>query len=307
MENNTTLSGLGYTQPLYILPFDHRTGLYKLFGWTEPLADEQINNMKSGRRLIFDAILQAVAQGVPKENTPVFTDDIYGKEVLLEAAAKGFMTFLTTEKSGIPYFDFEHGENFKTIISEINPTFTKALVRFNPEGNQDDNAHSLQNLKKLSDFSHENGYKFVIEPLVAATEEQLASVSGNKALYDETVRPSLTVRMIEHMHTAGIEPDIWKIEGFKNSENYQAVVNAARSGARSEVGIISLGRNETDETVSQWLKAGAAVDGVIGFAIGRTIFLDALTKFQSGDLDHDSAVTEIANRFVHFYKVFTEK
>lgn len=307
MEINNILSPLGYIEPLYILPFDHRTGLYKLFGWTEPLTSEQIEAMKSGRRLIFDAIQQAVAQGVPKENTPVFTDDVYGKEVLREAAEKGFMTFLTTEKSGIPYFDFEHGEDYATIIKEINPTFTKALVRFNPEGNQDDNARSLENLKKLSDFSHEHGYKFVIEPLVGATDAQLASVSGDKAAYDESVRPNLTVRMIEQMHAAGIEPDIWKIEGFKNSENYQTVMNAARSGNRNNVAIISLGRNETDETVSQWLKAGAAVNGVIGFAIGRTIFLDALTKFQSGDLSHDDAATEIANRFIHFYKVFTEK
>jgi 5-dehydro-2-deoxygluconokinase len=307
LENKDFLANLGYEHPLYILPFDHRTGLYKTFGWTEPLTPEQVEAMKAGRRLIYDAIKKAVDMGIPKNAVPVFTDDTFGADVLVDAAHDGFMTVLTTEKSGTHFFDFEHGNTFADTIQQFKPTFTKALVRYNPEGNKDDNRRSLENLKRLSDFSHEHGYKFIIEPLIAATEDQLDSIGGAKDVYDETLRPSLTTRMITEMHEAGVEPDIWKIEGFKDPANYALVVAAARVGGRDRVSIISLGRNETDETVEQWLRAGSQTPGVIGFAIGRTIFLEALQQFQSGTLSHDEAVQRITEKFFHFYQVFAGK
>lgn len=304
MENKAFL---GYSGTLAILPFDHRTGLYKAFGWTEPLTENQISEMKDGRRLIFEAIERAVELGVPRESAPVFTDDIFGAEVLHDAKEKGFITFLTTEKSGITYFDFEHGDQFGDAINAIQPTFTKALVRYNPDGNTEDNEKSLMNLKKLSDFSHTHNYKFIVEPLVAATNEQLASVTGDKHRYDNEVRPDLTVRMIVEMQEFGIEPDVWKIEGFEQSDAYKKIVTAARAGERNNVGIITLGRNETDEVVASWLRASNHVPGVIGFAVGRTVFLDLLLKYRKGEILRDEAISGIATKFVSFYKVFEEK
>jgi 5-dehydro-2-deoxygluconokinase len=101
-----------------------------------------------------------------------------------------------------------------------------------------------------------------------------------------------------------IEVDVWKIEGMFDTDDYALVVASARAGGRTNVGVISLGRNETDEIVETWLRIGAQVPGVIGFAVGRTIFLNALLKFRSNEFTRDQAVQEIAERFVHFYKVF---
>lgn len=286
---------------LAILPFDHRTGLYKAFGWSEPLSDDQITTMKDGRRLIYEAIQESVKMGVPLSNAPVFTDDIFGKEVLVDAKKKGFQTFLTTEKSGLTYFDFEHGEQFGDAINEVKPNFVKALVRYNPDSNSEDNQKSLINLKKLNDFANANGYKFLIEPLIPATDAQLENVGNDKKKYDEEVRPDLTVRMINEMHVAGVKPDIWKIEGFQNSNNYEKVTEAAATN------IICLGRNETDEVVESWLRAGATVDEVIGFAVGRTVFLDPLLKYVKGEIPRETAIQTIAQKFVHFYNIFTKK
>ncbi len=304
MENKAFL---GYSGTLAILPFDHRTGLYRTFGWSEPLTGEQIIEMKDSRRLIFEAIEHAVAQGIPKESAPVFTDDVFGTEVLKEAKEKGFITFLTTEKSGATYFDFEHGDNFGDAINAIGPTFTKALVRYNPDSNLEDNKKSLENLKKLSDFSHANGYRFLIEPLIVATDDQLTSAEGDKHRYDNEIRPELTVRMICEMHDAGIEPDVWKIEGFEHTDAYEKIVSAVRADGRDNVGIITLGRNETDEVVASWLQASRSVPGVIGFAVGRTVFLDPLLRYHAQEISREEAVKEIATKFVSFYNIFTEK
>jgi hypothetical protein len=44
----------GYTRPLYLLPFDHRTTYISgLFGWKEPLSAEQIVAVSNGKRIIY--------------------------------------------------------------------------------------------------------------------------------------------------------------------------------------------------------------------------------------------------------------
>ncbi len=293
LENNDILA---------ILPFDHRTGLYREFGWTEPLSDDQKNQMRQGRRLIYDAIIKAVADGIPQDQTIVFTDDLFGAEILRDARAAGFTTSLTMEQSGLPYFDFEHAD-FASAIESIQPDMVKALVRYNPAGDASTNAQSRQNLKRLSDHAREHGLLFLIEPLIAGTESQLETVARDNHRFDHEIRPTLTVQMIHELQNAGIEPDVWKIEGFSDPESYRMAVAAAQQDGRT-AHIIALGRNESDEVVGSWLQAGAPVPGVIGFAVGRTVFLEPLKQFMAGTISRESAVSAIAEKFKSFYDVF---
>ena len=57
-----------------------------------------------------------------------------------------------------------------------NPTFAKALVRYNPEGDSGVNENQQRRLKVLCDHTHSEGYKFMFELLVPATEGLLESV-----------------------------------------------------------------------------------------------------------------------------------
>ena len=43
-----------------------------------------------------------------------------------------------------------------------------------------------------------------------------------------------------------------------------------------------LGRGASDEKVDHWLREAAPVEGFIGFAIGRSIWWDALKGFLDG-------------------------
>ena len=59
-----------------------------------------------------------------------------------------------------------------------------------------------------------------------------------------------------------------------------------RSGAgREGVVCVLLGRGASTEKVEHWLEQAAPVDGFIGFAIGRSIWWDALKGFLAGELD----------------------
>ncbi|MDB4984081.1 MAG: 5-keto-2-deoxygluconokinase [Patescibacteria group bacterium] len=307
MENNDILAELGYCGRLCILPFDHRSFFEELLKFKEPLTEEQKNQLTDYKKIIYGGYEKALILGVPAGESAILVDDEFGLDILTDAKKKGYFTLQSTEVSGDTHFEFAHGNDWQEWIEKVQPTFVKALVRYNADGDDKLNAKSLAGLKKLSNYAHEEGYKFLIEPLVPATDEQLSSVDNDKKRYDAELRPMLTVKMIFEMQEAGVEPDIWKIEGFAKETAYEEVVAAARAGGRDHVGVISLGRNETDEIVEGWLRAGSHVKGVIGFAVGRTIFLDSLLKFQSGEFTRELAMETIAERFKHFYDVFTKK
>jgi myo-inositol catabolism protein IolC len=84
--------------------------------------------------------------------------------------------------------------------------------------------------------------------------------------------------MIDTIHAlqnAGVEPDVWKIEGLDRREDCEKIVNAARRGSRTTVGCIVLGPGSHEQAVVRWLMTAAGVNGFIGFAVGRTTWLEA--------------------------------
>ena len=75
------------------------------------------------------------------------------------------------------------------------------------------------------------------------------------------------------------------------------MADAARAGGRDRVGCVVLGAGADEATVAHWLREAAGVEGFIGFAIGRTIFWDALRGWLDGRTDRDAAVEEIAENY----------
>ena len=145
---------------------------------------------------------------------------------------------------------------------------------------------------------------FMFELLVPAEKAQLAKVNGDKKRYDVELRPALMVRAIEELQDAGVEPDLWKIEGLDRQQDCEKTVAAARRGGRDTVGCIILGRGESDEKVAEWLTTAARVAGFIGFAVGRTDFWDPLVAWRDQKESRDEAVADIARRYRHFVDVF---
>jgi 5-dehydro-2-deoxygluconokinase len=144
----------------------------------------------------------------------------------------------------------------------------------------------------------------MFELLVPAEPAQLARVHGDKAAYDLELRPQLMVRAIHELQDAGVEPDVWKIEGLDRRSDCEAIVAAARRGGRDTVGCIVLGRGENGGKVRQWLETAASVPGFIGFAVGRTDFWQPLVDWKGGQCSREAAVAEIARRYAEFATIF---
>jgi myo-inositol catabolism protein IolC len=297
---------LGYDGKLYILAFDHRGSFQKkMFGIQGDPTPEETERIADAKRLIFEGMLVAVGEGAEAGATGVLVDEQFGSDIPKQAREHGLKLAMPVEKSGQDEFDFEYGDDFGAHIVKFNPDFSKVLVRYNPDGDAKLNEEQLARLKRLADWLHDNDRKFLFELLVPATDEQLASVGGDSDRYDAELRPELMRRAIEGTQNFGVEVDVWKIEGVDEQSDAAMLAEQARSGeGREGVTCVLLGRGASTEKVEQWLEQAAPVDGFIGFAIGRSIWWDALSAFLNDGLDREAAAKQIADNYLHFVKVY---
>ena len=297
----------GHMKSLYILPFDHRASFQTgMFGWTGTLSAEQTERIAAAKRVIYDGFIAAVAGGVPSEKAGILVDEQFGAGILREARGSGCITCLSAEKSGQEEFDFEFGEEFPRHIEAFAPTFCKVLVRYNPEGDADMNRRQVARLRCLSEYLDGSPSRYMFELLVPATPRQRKDVEADLRAYDQELRPALMVSAIRDLQDAGVEPDVWKVEGLDRRGDYERIVAAAQRDGRRDVGCIVLGRAENEQHVRKWLATAAVVPGFIGFAVGRTTFWDPLIALRDEKISRDAAVFKIARRFRQWVDVFEQ-
>ena len=180
------------------------------------------------------------------------------------------------------------------------------LVRYNPEGDQEMNARQSERLKRLGDWLHANDRTFLFELLVPPEPHQVEAMGGDEERWDSEARPRLMEQAIAELQDVGVEPDIWKIEGIDRREDCETIAGQTRSGGRDGVACVVLGRGADDAKVDHWLRMGSGVPGYIGFAIGRSIWWDALKGFLGGDLERRAAAEQIADNYLRFVDVYNE-
>jgi len=299
----------GYDRPFYIQPFDHRGSFQKkMFGYMGTLTEAQTAEIAAAKRVIYDGFKAAVAGGVPKDKAGILVDEQFGAAILRDAKADGFTTCAPAEKSGQEEFDFQYGEDFARHIEAFNPTFCKVLVRYNVEGDKALNKEQAARLKRLSDYLAGKGRsRFMFELLVPPEQVQLDKLKGDKQAYEGDLRPQLMVRAIRELQDAGVEPDLWKIEGLDRREDCENMVAAARRGGRDKVSCIILGGGENDAKVHEWLATAASVPGFVGFAVGRTVFWQPLVDWRAKKITREQAVDQMAKRYREFVDIFESR
>ncbi len=296
---------LGYDQKLYILAFDHRGSFQKKFFGIDGEPDaEQTAIIADAKHLIFEGMLQAVGAGADPSVTGVLVDEQFGSTIPQETREKGLKLSMPAERSGQNTFDFQYGDDFGEHIERFNPDFTKVLVRYNPDGDAAANREQLRKLRTLSDWLKQHERKFLFELLVPAEDAQLQSVAGDSNRYDVELRPELMRRTIAEAQDAGIEVDIWKIEGVDHRADCEMLVAQARTGGRDGVVCVVLGRGADDDKVDHWLTQAAPVDGFVGFAIGRSIWWDPLKAYVDGKIERSAGARTIAENYLRFVAVY---
>jgi 5-dehydro-2-deoxygluconokinase len=292
---------------LYILPFDHRRSFVKeLFGWEAALTDAQRAKVVEAKEIVYDGFRAAVASGVPAESAGVLVDEEFGAAILRDARERSFVTACPVEKSGQEEFEFEYGEEFARHIEAVDPDYAKALVRHNPEGNAEMNQRQRERLRQLSEYLRGSGRKLMLELIVPALPTQLGRAGGDRDRYDREIRPELMIDAMREFQEAGIEPDLWKLEGLDGVEACRRVAGTARRANRAGVGCIVLGRGASEEQVRRWLETAARAPGFVGFAVGRTTFWEPLVAWKEGRSSREQSAAGIARRYRQWAEIFEQ-
>ena len=139
---------------------------------------------------------------------------------------------------------------------------------------------------------------------LARVEANLKRAQAYADAHDLKLRPQLMAQAIRALQDAGVEPDVWKIEGLDRREDCEMLSALARRDGRGEVGCILLGRGADDAKVEEWLRTAAGVPGFIGFAVGRTSFWDPVAGYFKQGMARDAAAAEIATRYRRWVDVF---
>ena len=297
---------LGYDGKLHILAFDHRGSFQKTFFGVQGDPDgAETARIADAKGVIYEGMLAALAAGAPRQAAGVLVDEQFGADVARKGRAEGLKLAMPVERSGQNEFDFQYGAEFGDHIADFDPSFSKVLVRFNPEGDAGMNERQSARLKELGDWLHANDRAFLFELLVPAEPHQLEAVGGDVGRYDVEARPALMQRAVVELQGAGIEPDIWKIEGLDRREDCEMIAEQTRAGeGRAGVVCVVLGRGADDAAVDHWLRTGSGVPGYVGFAIGRSIWWNPLKAYVDGSLPREEAAQKIGANYRRFIEVY---
>ena len=263
-----------------------------------------MNAVADTKPVIYEGFKKAVQGNPHRDAMGILVDEEFGVGLLRDARNNGFITAASVEKSGQEEFDFIYSDDFAQHIEAVKLTFAKVLVRYNPEGDKALNQRQASRLKKLSDYLQHTPYLYMFELLVLAEAVQLEQVNNDKNAYDIHLRPGLMRRAMQELQDAGVEPDVWKIEGLDRREDSEKMVEIARRNGLDNVGLIVLGRGVDRDRVVKWLQTAASVPSFIGFAVGRTSFWQPVVDFQAKHLSQQDTASQIARNFEDWIHIF---
>jgi myo-inositol catabolism protein IolC len=287
---------------LLILADDHRDSLEKeLYKLTAPPTADEAARIRADKMLVYEALVDASSRLPEGARAGILVDEEYGTDVAKLAEASGGRVNLSMpiEASGKEWFEFAYGDDWRAHADGFATNHAKVLIRDNPGLGVADRLQQAERLKIVSAWAAETKHSLIIELLVPATDTDLASVGGDKARYDDELRPQLTLTVIEFLQDHGADPALWKVEGMDRSEDAAAVADLARRGGRLADCIV-LGRHASPADLDRWLEIAAPLPGYVGFAIGRSIWWDPLTDHLAGRIDADAARKQIAENYLSY-------
>ena len=285
---------------LYVLAFDHRSVLRQMFG------DRGHGQMANLKEIVLDGLLLARRrEPLLSSGAAILIDEEYGAAVIGEAHAAGVTVAMPIERSGAECFTLDFGSSWRRHLEAFPVDIAKILVFLNPEADSEEYRSQLDSMAQVLGAVREHGLRSMLELLVPPTEAQLRASEGSRARFDAELRRPLVERVVADCYSHGMQPELWKLEGLESSADCESVAETVR-GFDPAARILLLGRGADAGKVEDWLRLAAPVEGFSGFAIGRSIWDQALGDHLEGRIDRDAAVESVAERYVHFVRIYAQ-
>ena len=266
-----------------VFAFDHRAQFEEMAGATPE---------KTGRfKLLCLEAAEKVAAGRPGYG--ILCDSRFGRDSLFRAAGSGLWVGRPVEwPSSRPLaLEPEIGPDFGGLVEWPLEHVVKVLCFCHPD---DDASMWQQQIDTLTRLFHASR-RFRLELLIEIVPSKVGKV-------DETTTP----RIIQRIYDAGIYPDWWKLEPFKNDQDWQTASAAIERNDPYCRGIVVLGLNAKASDLEESFALAAGHDLVKGFAVGRTLFGDVAAAWMQGTMNDEDAVAQMAKNYAGLCRIWDE-
>ncbi|MBP3730747.1 MAG: 5-dehydro-2-deoxygluconokinase [Mailhella sp.] len=261
---------------LAILAFDHRAVL-------EELAEKHQRGAKDIARfkeLVYQGALKVQAESSPMQ-VGILADDTHGLDVLLDSNKHPLWVGRCIEKTGAPALEFEGLPDVgSTLSSWPENHVVKCLLKVNENSGAAIEAEQKKQLERLFCATRETGHDLLLE-LIAEGKD----------------RDSLLLRWMEDCYGMGVFPDYWKLQAPEDPQTWHSIAACIEKEDPYCRGVLLLGFNSPAEELRLQFSAIPRDVRMLGFAIGRSIFLEAAEKWFAGSCTDENVAENVAEKF----------
>ena len=263
--------------------FDHRSQLEEMPGYT-------LGKGERFKELCLDAAL-TVADGQPGYG--ILCDNRIGRAALHRASGTGLWIGRPTELPGSRpvAFEPELGDDLGQLREWARENVVKLLVFCHPDDDAATRALQEGRAKRLFTAARRNGLEFLLEVIPSKVGP---------------VDDVTTATLIQQFYDAGVTPDWWKLEPFRTEAAWAEAVSAIERNDPHTRGIVVLGLDAPEADLAESFALAARQPLVKGFAVGRTIFGDAARAWFADQIDDDTAVATMADRYARLCAIWDD-
>ncbi|MDA1258584.1 MAG: DUF2090 domain-containing protein [Chloroflexi bacterium] len=295
-------------KPMLVVAVDHRFDLFTELLSASPVHPAAAERERAAnlKQVVFEGLLKAIEDGVPKSQAAIWTDSDIGESILLRGRGMNLNTMMSVERARVAEFRFEDALGFSERLTYLGVTYAAARVPYNPGEETQVNEAQQRKLRRLSEICRSSGPKLTLELVMRPTQAQLDQSASVEA-WDAEIRPGLIVQAIRELQETGVEPDLWALRGINNpaamaTATAQACVDDRKAGVLFTVGDESSSTAELDQDL---VNLAARTPGCHGLVLGPSIYATDLSAYDAGEIERGEAGARIAERYISAYTSYT--
>jgi 5-dehydro-2-deoxygluconokinase len=222
------------------------------------------------KRLVAEGLLQARVPG-----SGAIVDDRHGEDALFALAGRGLWVARPVEAANRRPLEFEAGANIGVKLRAWPADHVvKCLVHYERQ--------DLVRLRQIQEACVETGHELLIELLMPDPP-------------------------LEEIYAAGVRPDWWKLAPPASEAAWTAIeASIARHDPHCR-GVLLLGMEASEEALERGFALAAGHSVCKGFAVGRSIFMDAARRWFDGACDDAHVVREVAVNYARLVALWQKQ
>ncbi len=215
----------------------------------------------------FKRLVSLALQENASASTGAIVDERYGEEALFDLTGHGIWLARPVEAAGANPLAFESGDNIAAALR----TWPAEHV-----------------VKCLFSFEERNF------PKVRQLQEACVA-TGHELLLE--IIPNDLPRALQQAYAAGLRPDWWKLPCPASGQDWISIEKIILENDPHCRGVILLGMEASEEALGRGFALAVRSPLCRGFAVGRTIFMDAARRWFAGGCSDEDVVKSVSEKY----------